>query len=107
MIKGTFYRIDIKDLGEFRFLFQDKNDEGKYFMEVYWNPDNYGLVDFLYGCYVDDIKKEMSENSDDMDYFIDSARISCICRIEDGTDIEGVYEGILNSYFDEEYDAEE
>lgn len=104
--KGVFYQIDIENLGEFRFLFHDKGkltETKNHYLEVYWNPSNYGLVDFLVGYDVEDIDKEIAEFQEDMSYFIDSARISCICRIEDGSDNEGVYEGILNSYFDEEY----
>lgn len=102
---GRFYQINVDNLGEFRFLFHDKSKHSKdknYFLEVYWNPDNYGLVDFIVGYDVEDINEEIVKIQDDMSYFIDGARISCLCRVEDGTDTEGVYEAILNSYFGEE-----
>jgi len=57
--------------------------------------------------YVDDIEDAVKRFSYDLDYFIDGARISCICRIEAGHDDEGVYEGILNDYFDEKYECKE
>jgi hypothetical protein len=43
----------------------------------------------------------------DLNYFIDGARISCICRIEADQDNDGVYESILNDYFEEEYVPED
>ena len=108
--KGVHFEVNIKDLGEFRFLFSYNKDKGKdkeskssnkkYFLEVFWNPPSYGLVDFLVGYYVDDIDKEMDKIIEDMSYFIDGARVSCLCRIESGHDDEGVYEGILDMWFD-------
>lgn len=106
IIKGVFYQINVDELGEFKFLFSENMDiqrgEKKYFLESFWNPPNYGLVDFIVGYYVEDIEKEMNRIKEDMNYFIDGARVSCLCRIEDGTDTEGVYEGILYKYFGEE-----
>ena len=111
--KGVSYQFDVEGLGEFRFIFSRNSDitpnngKDKYYLESYWNPANYGLVDFIVGYYVDDIEDAVKRFSYDLDYFIDGARISCLCRIEDGSDNEGVYEGILNDYFDEEYECKE
>ena len=113
--QGVYYDLEIKDLGEFKFLFSINEDKGKledknnqndkssnkeYFLEAFWNPPQYGLVDFLVGYYVDDIDKEMDKIIDDMSYFIDGARVSCLCRIKNNHDDEGVYEGILDMWFD-------
>jgi len=107
--KGVHFEVNIKDLGEFRFLFSNNKDKGKdkesnssnkeYFLEAFWNPPQYGLVNFLVGYYVDDIDKEMDIIIDDMSYFIDGVRVSCLCRIESNHDDEGVYEGILDEFF--------
>ena len=111
--KGVSYQFDVEGLGEFRFIFSrnlditPNNGKDKYYLESYWNPANYGLVDFIVGYYVDDIEDAVKRFSYNLDYFIDGARISCICRIEAGHDDEGVYEGILNDYFDEEYEYKE
>jgi len=110
--QGYFFEINIEDLGEFKFLFSEneesKSDKDKYFMESFWNPPNYGLVDHIVGYYCEDIQKEMEKITDKngMDYFIDGARVACLCRIESGHDDEGVYEVILDEWFDEdeEYD---
>jgi len=106
--KGVSYQFDVKGLGEFRFIFSRNCDitpgkGGRYYFESYWNPDNYGLVDFIVGYYVDDIEDEVRRLKDDLSYFIDGARTSCQCRIDSGHDDEGVYESILNDYFEEEY----
>lgn len=103
IIKGTFYKINVEDLGEFNFLFSENKEitsgTNKYFVESYWNPDNYGLVDFIVGYYVDDIEDEIYKITNDMSYFINGARISCECHMDDVSDDEGVYENILVSYF--------
>ncbi|HBY19858.1 MAG TPA: hypothetical protein DEG71_02440 [Clostridiales bacterium] len=109
--KGVSYQFDVKGLGEFKFIFSRNSDitpgKDKYYFESYWNPENYGLVDFIVVYYVDNIEDEVKRLIYDLDYFIDGARISCICRIEAGHDDEGVYEGILYDYFDEEYEPKE
>jgi hypothetical protein len=109
--KGISYQFDVKGLGEFRFIFSRNYNitkgTDKYYFESYWNPERYGLVDFIVGYYVDNIEDEVKRLSHDLSYFIDGARISCICRIEADNDDEGVYEGILNDYFDEEYVQED
>jgi hypothetical protein len=109
--KGVSYQFDVEGLGEFRFIFSRNLDitpgTDKYYMKSYWNPESYGLVDFIVGCYINDIEDEVKGLSHDLSYFVDGARISCICRIEDGSDNEGVYEGILNNYFGEEYVVKE
>lgn len=101
--QGYFFEINIKDLGEFKFLFSDNEDvrpgTNKFFVECFWNPPNYGLVDHIVGYYCEEIEKEMDRITEDMSYFIDGARVSCVCRIEDGHDDEGVYEGILDMWF--------
>jgi hypothetical protein len=101
---GTFFEIDIEGLGEFRFLFsvnkEFKSKENQYYVESYWCPTNYGIVDFIEGHYVENIFKERIDIiNNSMDYYIDGARISCICHIEDNTDTENVYSDILKSYF--------
>lgn len=109
IIKGTFYKIKVEDLGEFNFLFSENKginpDTKNYFMESYWNPDNYGRIDFIVGYYVDDIEDEIYKITKDISYFIDGAKISCECHMDDGSDDEGVYEGILATYFN--YDFED
>jgi len=106
IIGGTFFQLNIDDLGEFRFLFSENEDSkkntDKYFMECFWNPPSYGLIDFIVGYYCEDIEKEMDRILDDPSYFIDGARVSCECRIESGHDDEGVYEGILDIFFSDE-----
>lgn len=105
---GKSYQFDIEGLGEFRFIFSRNSNitpgTDKYYFESYWNPENYGLVDFIVGYYVDDIEDEVKRLNYDLSYFIDGARVSCLCRIDAGHDNEGVYEGILNDYFEEEYE---
>lgn len=104
--RGTYFRKDVKDLGEFRFVFMKTPKEdlregtNKYFMECFWNPKNYGMVDFVVGYYVEDIDDEIDRISDDMSYFIDGAKISCECRIGSDEDNEGMYEDILMDFFD-------
>ncbi len=102
MVSGSFYKVEIEELGEFRFLFENKakHNQGNYFLEAYWSPKNYGIVDHIVGYDVKDINIEMYKIINDMSYFIDGARVSCICHMEDNTDTEGVYEGILASCFD-------
>lgn len=109
--KGQSYQFDIEGLGEFRFIFSRNPDitpgKDKYYFESYWNPERYGLIDFIVGYYVDNIEDEIKRLSYDLSYFIDGAKISCQCRIDAGHDDEGVYEGILNDYFEEEYEPNE
>jgi len=99
MIKGTFYEIDLKYIGEFKFLFSEntshKCGDKKYFMESFWNPPQYGIVDFIVGYGVDDIEEEMNRVNEDMSYFVDGARISCKVHIEEDNNDDGVYEEIL------------
>lgn len=110
---GKSYLREIEDLGEFTFIFtktpleEIKPGTSKYYVEALWNPENYGLVDFIIGYYIEDIDEEIDryESEDGLDYFIDGARISCECRIASGHDDEGVYTGILMDYF--EYTEEE
>lgn len=108
---GKSYQFDIEGLGEFRFIFTENEEvtsgTDKYFLECYWNPERYGLVDFIVGYYVDNIEDTVERLSYDLDYFIEGARISCLCRIDIGQDDEAVYEDILNDYFEEEYGSEE
>ncbi|AEY66617.1 hypothetical protein [Clostridium sp. BNL1100] len=110
-IQGRFMELVVDGLGEFKFLFKENTSEdksqGKYYMEVLWNPIGYGLIDFIVGQYVDDIDSEMINIKEDMSYYIDGARISCICRIESGHDDEGVYEDILKNFFGEECEPDE
>lgn len=103
--KGIYFRKDIDNLGEFRFVFcktpEEELREGtnKYFVECFWSPENYGLVDFIVGLFVSDIDEAIEDYSNNMDYFIDGARVSCECRMASDEDKEGVYEGILMDYF--------
>jgi hypothetical protein len=102
---GVFHQVNIDNLGEFKFLFTNKGN--KYYLESYWNPENYGESHFIVGYEVDDIEKEISKIKEDMSYFIDGARIACECKVEAEEDIDGVYEGILDSYFAENDDSDE
>ncbi len=110
-IQGYFYELSINNLGEFKFLFKknvlEETAEENYLMEVFWNPEDYGVTDFIVGQYVDDIELTMEKVKSNMDYYIDGARVACLCRIESGHDDEGVYESILNEFFDEKYEQEE
>lgn len=106
IINGEFYKIKIKNLGEFNFLFspnEDFDDEfgsDKYYMEVYWNPFNYGLADFIIGQYAEDVYETMNKHYNYMDYYIDCAKVACLCHLDNNTDTDGVYIDILNEYFD-------
>ena len=108
--KGISYQFDIEGLGEFRFIFSRNNDitpnsgKDKYYFESYWNPKQYGLVDFIVGYYVDNIEDEVKRLTYDLDYYIKGARISCECHIDTNDDIDGVYTGILYDYFDMDYE---
>jgi len=68
---------------------------------------NYGLVDHIVGYYCESIEWEINRIIDDMSYFIDGARVSCLCRIDDNSDNEGVYQGILDEFFNEDDDSDE
>ena len=110
IIQGTFYEINLEGLGEFKFLFSEnkesKSVKDKFFVESFWNPPNYGLVDFIVGYYCESIEWEINRIIDDMNYFIDCARVSCLCRIDDNSDNEGIYQGILDEFFSEDDDKE-
>ena len=110
IILGTFYEINLEGLGEFKFLFSEnkesKSVKDKFFVESFWNPPNYGLVDFIVGYYCESIEWEINRIIDDMSYFIDGARVSCLCRIDDNSDNEGIYQGILDEFFSEDDDKE-
>ena len=103
IIQGTYYEINLEGLGEFKFLFSEnkesKSVKDKFFVESFWNPPNYGLVDHIVGYYCKSIELEINKIIDDMSYFIDCARVSCLCRIDSNHDDEGVYEGILDEIF--------
>ena len=105
-IQGRFMELIVDELGEFKFLFKDNipddESQGKYLMEAFWNPPDYGIVDFLEGHYVDDIDLEIENIKENMSYYIDGARISCESHIENKTDDEGVYQDILDSWFNQE-----
>ena len=109
IIQGTYYEINLEGLGEFKFLFSEnkesKSVKDKFFVESFWNPPNYGLVDFIVGYYCESIEWEINRIIDDMSYFIDGARVSCLCRINDNSDNEGVYQGILDVFFSEDEDS--
>ena len=109
IIQGTFYEINLEGLGEFKFLFSEnkesKSVKDKFFVESFWNPPNYGLVDFIVGYYCESIEWEINRIIDDMSYFIDGARVSCLCRIDDNSDNEGIYQGILDEFFSEDDDS--
>jgi len=106
IIQGTFYEINLEGLGEFKFLFSEnkesKSVKDKYHVESFWNPPNYGLVDFIVGYYCESIEWEINRIIEDMNYFIDGARVSCLSRIESNHDNEGVYQGILDEFFSED-----
>ena len=104
LTQGMFYEINLEGLGEFKFLFSEnkesKSVKDKFFMECFWNPPNYGLVDHIVGYYCESVEWEINRILDDkMDYFIDGARVACLCRIDSNHDDEGVYEGILDEFF--------
>jgi len=109
IIQGIFYEINLEGLGEFKFLFSEnkesKSVKDKFFVESFWNPPNYGLVDFIVGYYCESIEWEINRIIEDMSYFIDGARVSCLCRIDDNSDNEGVYQGILDEFFSEDDDS--
>lgn len=97
------YLREIEGLGEFKFIFTvntNHPDQSEYYVESFFNPFNYGSVDFLVGYYVNNIDEEIKRYENDFDYFIDSARISCEYAIQDTDDIDGEYTGILMNYFD-------
>jgi len=106
IIQGTFYEINLEELGEFKFLFSEnkesKSVKDKFFVQSFWNPPNYGLVDHIVGYYCESIEWEINRIIEDMSYFIDGARVSCLCRINDNSDNEGVYQGILDEFFSED-----
>jgi len=110
LTQGMFYEINLERLGEFKFLFSEnkesKSVKDKFFMECFWNPPNYGLVDFIVGHYCESIEWEIQRIVNDMSYYIDGARVSCLCRIDSGHDDEGVYEGILDEFFSENDEEE-
>lgn len=107
---GTFCEIIVKDLGEFKFLFSKNPDirpgTDKYFVESIWNPVNYGKIDFIVGYYTADVNEEIQKLMFDMSYFIDGARIACECHVEEDDDIDGVYTGILCSYFGVDFEED-
>ena len=109
IIQGTFYEINLEGLGEFKFLFSEnkesKSVKDKFFVQSFWNPPNYGLVDFIVGYNCESIEWEINRIIEDMSYFIDGARVSCLCRIESNHDDEGVYQGILDEFFSEDEDS--
>jgi len=109
IIQGTFYEINLEGLGEFKFLFSEnkesKSVKDKFFVESFWNPPNYGLVDHIVGYYCESIEWEINRIINDMNYFIDGARVSCLSRIESNHDNEGVYQGILVEFFSEDDDS--
>lgn len=97
---ATAYLKEVKGLGEFKFIFSKSKDKkvGKQlYMEAFFNPEDYGIVDFLIGYGVDDFDDEINSIENNFEYFIDCAKISCICHLED--DIDGVYTGLLIDYF--------
>ena len=109
IIQGTYYEINLEGLGEFKFLFSEnkesKSVKDKFFVESFWNPPNYGLVDHIVGYYCESVEWEINRIIEDMSYFIDGARVSCLCRIDDNSDNEGVYQSILDEFFSEDDDS--
>ena len=109
---GVFRVVTIKGLGEFKLMFSDKGiseePQGKYYMEVLWNPEEYDLTDLIFSQYVDDIDKEMESIADDMDFYISQAKEACMYHIEfKRDDIDGIYGNILNSFFNEESEQDD
>jgi predicted RNase H-related nuclease YkuK (DUF458 family) len=110
---GVCHEIIVEGLGEFKFIFSKKDIDKwddckeKIHLEVFWNPERYGVTDFIIGYFVDDIEEEMESIIEDMSYFIDGARISCECHLDDDTDNDGIYTGILESFFGYVCDEEE
>jgi len=98
---GKVYLREIEGLGEFTFVFSKskwEDSKKKYMLQSYFNPKNYGKVDFIVGYEIDSIGEEIVKLERDFDYFIDGARVSCLCNLEN--DDEGVYTALLIDYFD-------
>lgn len=109
-IQGRYMELIVDGLGEFKFLFKenepDDETQGKYIVEAFWNPHDYGIVDFIVGCYINDIDSTMESIKENMIYYIEGARVSCESHIKDGTDEEGVYQDILDLWFEQEESEE-
>lgn len=98
---GRYMELNTVNQGVFRFMFKlnpDPDPKTKYYMEVLWNPERYGIVDFLVGMDIDDIDAEMQSIKRDISYYANGARIACEGHVEEDTDPDGVYKTILDSW---------
>jgi hypothetical protein len=102
--KGKCFRFSIEGLGELTFIFTQNTKvpipQGgkKYYVECFWNPGNYGSVDFIVGYYAESVDDEVKRLCADLDYYIDGARISCESHVINDIN-EEVYLDILRDYF--------
>lgn len=99
--RGIYYRRDIKRLGEFRFVFGstlNTGDKGCY-MEAFFNPMEYGDTSFIVGYAVNNVDEEIEKLEDNIDYFINGAATTCLCKLENNEDYDEIYENILRGYF--------
>lgn len=108
--EGKCFKFNVEGLGEFTFIFTPNtktpipHGEDKYYVECHWNPEYYGLIDFIVGYYVECVDKEVKKLRCGLDYYIDCARISCECHLTDDIDGE-VYLDILKNYFNYDEDG--
>lgn len=102
-VQGRFIELVVDGLGEIKCLFKENQDserEEKYIAEVFWNPPECGIVDYLFSCYLDDIEEEIEEIKKDINrYCFDFIEVTCEGRIEDNTDTEEIYQKVLNLFF--------
>ncbi len=100
---GTYYKVTIDGLGDITFIFDKHNITpdpiNEYSIEAYWNPDNYGRMNYLGPWFCKTIEKGIEHIESKMDYYLEKIKQSCIYNIEDGSDVDGEYKKILNSYF--------
>ena len=107
--KGKCFRFNVEGLGEFTFIFTQNTKvpipqgEKRYYVECFWNPENYGEVDFIVGYYVESVDDEVKQLCSDLDYFIDGARIFSEGHLVNDID-EEVYVNILRDYFNYDED---
>lgn len=99
--QGRCLELHTVDQGEFKFIFllnPGVEPKSKYYMKVLWNPERYEIVDFIAGRDVYDIDEAIESIKLDMRDYVNGARIACERHIEDGTDPDGVYKAVLDSW---------
>ena len=68
-------------------------------METFWNPQDYGKLDFLVGLLTNDIEQTMEVVRSDLSDYINGIESICRSHVDEGSDRDGVYKSIICAHF--------